>query len=337
MYADVAYDVVVSTQSNFCVAQLIYTKSTVIGVDSGGVLRPATKVLAVTKRKQAKHVLIETKHEELRCSLDQKLFTDAGWLSAKKIKQGSLVYSAVYGWIPVERSTIIEKPLLLYQLALGPPHTFCIGKQQIVAHNAFVSIPLFTYFFGQGAVWFGGSVAAIAACFGKYLFQLLIEKIVRGKCRHCIEQKFENEIDPRSKKHSLKPIEKHESPDKKSPNNNSVSKLIVTNEARKKIKDAEIVIQEAQKPLVPLGQGSTGRSEPQNLCEQIAKKAVLSAPKQGKTLNLAKGMTDPRWPQEEGWVKMSQHFEEYGKDEPIMIHYVYNFLKNTIDDLKFKK
>lgn len=78
----------------------------------------------------------------------------------------------------------------------------------------------------------------------------------------------------------------------------------------------------------PLGRGSTGRTVPQNLTEQIAMTEVRSAPG-GRVLTKVP-MTDPRWPAEDGWVKM-QHIVN-----GVNIHYVRNTTTGAVDDFKFK-
>ena len=52
----------------------------------------------------------------------------------------------------------------------------------------------------------------------------------------------------------------------------------------------------------PLGRGSTGRTTPSNLAEQLAMKEVMSNPEVGERLDLDLG--DPRWPGSEGWEKV---------------------------------
>ena len=79
---------------------------------------------------------------------------------------------------------------------------------------------------------------------------------------------------------------------------------------------------------VPLGRGSTGRSVPSNLKEQFALEQALSSPSSG--IKLGTPMTDPRWPADEGWVKMAQNVN--GTE----IHYVMNTKNGAIDDFKFK-
>ncbi|MFB5764063.1 hypothetical protein [Paenibacillus medicaginis] len=81
---------------------------------------------------------------------------------------------------------------------------------------------------------------------------------------------------------------------------------------------------------VALGRGSTGRTVPNNLNEQLAMKEVLSVP-----LNSAKElksitMTDSRWLSKDGWVKMSKNVNG------IEIHFVYNAKTGAFDDFKFK-
>jgi hypothetical protein len=80
----------------------------------------------------------------------------------------------------------------------------------------------------------------------------------------------------------------------------------------------------------PLGRGSTGRTIPKNLNEQLAMKQVMSNPNAGKPLPIKKGMTDPRWPAAEGWVKMSQNVNG------VEIHYLKNIKTGAFDDFKFK-
>jgi hypothetical protein len=78
-----------------------------------------------------------------------------------------------------------------------------------------------------------------------------------------------------------------------------------------------------------LGRGSTGRTEPANLREQLAMEEAQSNPTAGRVLtNIA--MSDSRWLAEEGWVKMQQ------KVQGVIIHYVYNPAMDAVDDFKFK-
>ncbi|BBW98642.1 pre-toxin TG domain-containing protein [Geobacillus icigianus] len=80
----------------------------------------------------------------------------------------------------------------------------------------------------------------------------------------------------------------------------------------------------------PLGRGTTGRTTPQNLNEQLAMKQVMSNPNAGRPVPIRKGMTDPRWPVEEGWIKMTQNVNGYE------IHYLKNTKTGQFDDFKFK-
>ncbi|HZR54613.1 MAG TPA: hypothetical protein VFB06_34570 [Streptosporangiaceae bacterium] len=78
-----------------------------------------------------------------------------------------------------------------------------------------------------------------------------------------------------------------------------------------------------------LGRGSTGRTDPTNLKEQIAMEEAQSNPAAGRVLtNIT--MNDSRWPASEGWVKMQQNVNG------VIIHYVFNPLMDAVDDFKFK-
>ncbi|WFA05714.1 T7SS effector LXG polymorphic toxin [Bacillus sp. HSf4] len=81
---------------------------------------------------------------------------------------------------------------------------------------------------------------------------------------------------------------------------------------------------------VSLGKGTTGRTKPNNLNEQLAMKEVLSNPNTGKPIPLRKGMTDSRWPKDEGWVKMSKNVNG------VEVHYLKNTKTGQFDDFKFK-
>ena len=74
--------------------------------------------------------------------------------------------------------------------------------------------------------------------------------------------------------------------------------------------------------------GSTGRTTPGGANEQLAMDLVRENPEYGNVLNV--NMTDPRWPAEDGWVKMEQTVDG------IEIHYVYNTETGKADDFKFK-
>ncbi len=82
--------------------------------------------------------------------------------------------------------------------------------------------------------------------------------------------------------------------------------------------------------LVPLSpsRGSTGRTGPRDLKEQLAMEQVQANPGAGKKLPLQ--MNDPRWPASDGWVKMSQNVNG------VEVHYVENTTTGQVDDFKFK-
>ena len=77
---------------------------------------------------------------------------------------------------------------------------------------------------------------------------------------------------------------------------------------------------------------STGRTEPQNLKEQIAMQSVKADP-----LNGAKKLfdiTDPTW-SEDGWAKYARNVSFADKTK-VEIHFVYNNTLDIYDDFKFK-
>jgi len=79
--------------------------------------------------------------------------------------------------------------------------------------------------------------------------------------------------------------------------------------------------------------GSTGRTEPSDLREQLAMEQVKSNPSAGTQLTRIT-LNDPRWPSSEGWVKMQQIVPT--SQGNINIHYVYSQTLNVFDDFKFK-
>lgn len=79
-------------------------------------------------------------------------------------------------------------------------------------------------------------------------------------------------------------------------------------------------------PVVP-SRGSTGRTTPNNLAEQLAMEQVKSNPS-GQKIDVK--MTDPRWPASQGWVKMSENVNG------VEIHYNENTVTGEVDDFKFK-
>ena len=74
--------------------------------------------------------------------------------------------------------------------------------------------------------------------------------------------------------------------------------------------------------------GSSGRTSPENLKEKLAMDQVKSNPLDGAT-KIPITMKDPRWPANEGWVKMSSNVNG------VKIHFVYNTIINVFDDFKF--
>ena len=80
----------------------------------------------------------------------------------------------------------------------------------------------------------------------------------------------------------------------------------------------------------PLGRGSTGRTEPQNLHEQLALEQTMLNPRAGSVVPMKDPMGDSRWPWRQGWVKMEQ------KHDGVTIHYVRNIVTGDVDDFKIK-
>ncbi len=87
--------------------------------------------------------------------------------------------------------------------------------------------------------------------------------------------------------------------------------------------------------LKPLGRGSTGRTAPNSLNEQLAMETVVANPMAGRVIPLKKGMTDPRWMGSDGWVKMTRRVN-MGAEGDVEIHYVMNTITGHVDDYKFK-
>ena len=87
-------------------------------------------------------------------------------------------------------------------------------------------------------------------------------------------------------------------------------------------------------PVKVEGRGSTGRTIPNNLGEQMAMHQVRSDPLEGAT-ELPIKLNDTRWKSSDGWVKM-QSVVETADGNKITIHYVYNKVTGTFDDFKFK-
>jgi hypothetical protein len=76
----------------------------------------------------------------------------------------------------------------------------------------------------------------------------------------------------------------------------------------------------------PAGRGSTGRTEPQNLNEQLAMEEVRSAPRADGATVIVEDLGDPRW---KGWEKVTQN------PNGIEIHYVREKGTGLVDDFKF--
>ncbi|WP_169823641.1 glycoside hydrolase domain-containing protein [Anaerobium acetethylicum] len=88
-------------------------------------------------------------------------------------------------------------------------------------------------------------------------------------------------------------------------------------------------------PVEVAGLGSTGRTLPNTLNEQMAMQQVLSSPLDGAT-KLPFSMKDSRWTASEGWLKM-QSAVQNADDTKTIIHFLYNELTHEFDDFKFKQ
>ena len=77
--------------------------------------------------------------------------------------------------------------------------------------------------------------------------------------------------------------------------------------------------------------GSSGRTSPNNLKEQIVMKSVKSDPLDGATKIVEHSkMKDSRWLGTEGWVKYAKNIDG------VEIHFNYNTITGAFDDFKFK-
>ena len=88
-------------------------------------------------------------------------------------------------------------------------------------------------------------------------------------------------------------------------------------------------------PVEVVGRGSTGRTVPNTLNEQMAMHQVMSNPLEGavdmsQLKNHPVIMSDSRWLASEGWVKMSNNVNG------VEIHFVYNKITGEFDDFKYK-
>ena len=87
-------------------------------------------------------------------------------------------------------------------------------------------------------------------------------------------------------------------------------------------------------PVKTAGRGSTGRTEPKSIEEQMAMHETKSDPLKNAT-ELPLKMNDARWHAKEGWVKMQKNVK-LSNGKTVSIHYVYNKVTGVFDDFKFK-
>lgn len=84
-----------------------------------------------------------------------------------------------------------------------------------------------------------------------------------------------------------------------------------------------------------LGKGSTGRQAPKDLVEEIFMDHVLNNPLDGATELKSIKLTDSRWHNKDGWVKMERKLKTK-EGQNVVIHFVYNKKTKKFDDFKFK-
>ena len=87
-------------------------------------------------------------------------------------------------------------------------------------------------------------------------------------------------------------------------------------------------------PVDIAGKGSTGRTVPNNINEQMSMHQVQSNPLDNAT-ELPFKLKDERWLASDGWVKM-QSIVENSDETKSTIHFVYNKIAGAFDDFKFK-
>ena len=83
-------------------------------------------------------------------------------------------------------------------------------------------------------------------------------------------------------------------------------------------------------PVKTAGRGSTGRTTPNTLIEQMAMHEVQSNPLKGaKDLSSKFKLGDGRWDHKDGWIKMARNVKG------VEIHFVYNKKTGMFDDFKY--
>jgi len=114
----------------------------------------------------------------------------------------------------------------------------------------------------------------------------------------------------------------------------TVVKKVLKSAVKKALKDATKALKNQMRKK-SVGKGSTGRTTPKNLEEQLAMKEVLSNPLKGaREVVKASKMNDKRWLGSKGWVKM-QRIIKTSKGN-VNIHFNYNRKTGKFDDFKFK-
>ena len=125
----------------------------------------------------------------------------------------------------------------------------------------------------------------------------------------------------------------------------AAAEKLVRDAERNRIKSAGKISSEAIKsgsfskgvgnPVEVVGRGSTGRTVPNTLNEQMAMHQVMSNPLEGavdmsQLKNHPVIMSDSRWLASVAWVKMSNNVNG------VEIHFVYDKITGAFDDFKFK-
>ncbi|ATF14859.1 hypothetical protein A616_23700 [Brevibacillus brevis X23] len=93
-----------------------------------------------------------------------------------------------------------------------------------------------------------------------------------------------------------------------------------------------LIVLNRAKDIIMFAPGSTGRTTPNNNNERKAMEQARNNPKNAEKYNTV--MKDPRWPAEDGWVKMGR--DDYGPNKDVEIHFVYNKSLKVYEDFKFK-
>jgi len=154
----------VKTKSGYVPIETLKSHDSVLTYNFKSKKAEESKVTAVKISNGYEAISLTVNNTQVTVSPEHKFYcpmNNKRWTLAKDMETGDYTVSGVKDLIKIDNAALMRSDEIFYSLAIANNHNYFISKQDILVHNFFFTIPLFTWIIGEGLVWLGlGSIVS---------------------------------------------------------------------------------------------------------------------------------------------------------------------------------